>query len=139
MAALSWSYPQDALLAVRREQAAAEAAAPVASAVTLETLNFNYRISGDEPAWRPLRAFDDGRRTYIEFPPSIAVGEAPPLFLVDGKDSVSLVNYRVRGRYYVVDRIIDAAELRLGAKKQAVVRITRTADGAKKTRDRGRS
>ena len=107
--------------------------------MALEALNFNYSISGDRPSWRPLRAFDDGGRTYIEFPASIAVGEAPPLFLVDGEDTVSLVNYRVRGRYYVVDRIFDAAELRLGAKKQAVVRITRTVEGQKKSHDRRRS
>jgi len=139
MAALSWSYPHDALLAIRREQAATEAAAPVASGLAPEALNFNYAITGDRPAWRPFRAFDDGRRTYIEFPASIAVGEAPPLFLVDDKDAVSLVNYRVRGRYYVVDRIFDAAELRLGAKKQAIVRITRTVEGEKSSHGRGRS
>jgi type IV secretion system protein VirB9 len=89
-------------------------------------LNFGYDVTGDRPAWRPLRAFDDGRRTYIEFPASFAVGEAPPLFLVDGKGEASLVNYRVQGRYYVVDRLFAAAELRLGAKKQTVVRIVRT-------------
>ncbi len=36
-----------------------------------------------------------------------------------------LVNYRVRGRYYVVDRLFRAAELRLGEKRQQVVRIAR--------------
>jgi type IV secretion system protein VirB9 len=137
MAALSWRYPRDELLAVRREQAAAEAVAPVASGIPLEALNFSYAITGERPAWRPLRAFDDGRRTYIEFPASITVGEAPPLFLVDGNDALSLVNYRVHGRYYIVDRLFDAAELRLGAKKQAIVRITRTADAGSKA-GRGR-
>jgi type IV secretion system protein VirB9 len=72
-----------------------------------------------------LRAFDDGRQTFIEFPASLAVGEAPPLFLVDAKGTVSLVNYRVQGRYYVVDRIFDTAELRLGLKHQDVVQISR--------------
>ena len=78
------------------------------------------------PDWRPLRAFDDGRQTFIEFPPSLAVGEAPPLFLVDRKGEAQLVNYRLRGRYYIVDRLFDAAELRLGTKRQQVVRISRT-------------
>lgn len=128
MAALSWTYPADALLAIRRANAAAAAAAPVASGLELEKLNFGYAISGDRPAWRPLRAFDDGRRTYVEFPASLAVGEAPPLFLVDGKGEVSLVNYRVQGRFYIVDRLFAAAELRLGAKKQAVVRIARASE-----------
>jgi type IV secretion system protein VirB9 len=36
-----------------------------------------------------------------------------------------LVNYRVRGRYYVVDRLFAAAELRLGERRQQVVRIVR--------------
>jgi len=126
MAALSWSYPQDALLAIRRAQEAAAAAAPVAAGLEIERLDFGYAISGDRPPWRPLRAFDDGQQTFIEFPPSLAVGEAPPLFLVDRKGEAQLVNYRLRGRYYVVDRLFDAAELRLGARRQQVVRISRT-------------
>jgi type IV secretion system protein VirB9 len=131
MAALSWTYPQDELLALRRSQAAAEAAAPVASGLAVEQLSFGYRISGDDPPWRPLRAFDDGRQTFIEFPESIAVGEAPPLFVMSAGGEAQLVNYRVSGRFYVVDRLFDTAELRLGAKKQAVVRITRGNDRRK--------
>ncbi len=41
-----------------------------------------------------------------------------------------LVNYRVLGRYVIVDRLFAAAELRLGTKEQKVVRITRTAERA---------
>lgn len=125
MAALSWTYPQDALIALRRDRLAAEAAAPVASGLAVENLNFNYRISGDNPGWRPLRAFDDGRQTFIEFPPSIAVGEAPPLFVVGTEGDAQLVNYRMTGRYYVVDRLFDTAELRLGGRRQQIVRLSR--------------
>jgi type IV secretion system protein VirB9 len=128
MTALSWNYPQDALLAIRRARAAAEAAAPIAGGLEIEKLNFAYAITGDSPDWRPLRAFDDGRQTFIEFPRSIGVGEAPPLFLSEGKGEVSLVNYRVQGRFYVVDRLFAAAELRLGAKDPDIVRIERTAE-----------
>lgn len=56
------------------------------------------------------------------------------MFLVDGKGEASLVNYRVNGRFYVVDRLFDAAELRLGLKRQDVVRITRTIANAKRRR-----
>jgi type IV secretion system protein VirB9 len=125
MAALSWTYPQDELIALRAAAEQTAAAQPVASGLVVEQLHFGYAISGDRPAWRPLRAFDDGRQTFIEFPASLAVGEAPPLFLVDAKGTVSLVNYRVQGRYYVVDRIFDTAELRLGLKHQDVVQISR--------------
>lgn len=125
MAAVEWTYPQDALMAIKRAAAEAEAAAPVAAGLDLDQMHFGYGISGDRPPWRPLRAFDDGRQTFIEFPASLEVGEAPPLFLVDAKGEAQLVNYRLRGRFYVVDRLFDAAELRLGTKHQQVVRIAR--------------
>lgn len=130
MAALSWRYPQDEMLAVQRAEQAAEAAVPVASGLEVERLNFAYAVSGDRPDWRPLRAFDDGRQTFIEFPPSLPQGEAPPLFLVDRKGEAQLVNYRLSGRYYVVDRLFETAELRLGTKRQQVVRIARTGRGS---------
>ena len=134
MAALSWTYPQDALIALKRVTADAQAAQPVAAGIDVDQLHFNYAVSGDKPAWRPLRAFDDGRQTFIEFPAALAVGEAPPLFLLDRKGEAQLVNYRVKGRFYVVDRIFDIAELRLGTKHQQIVRISRVADGARARR-----
>jgi P-type conjugative transfer protein TrbG len=129
MAALSWTYPADQLIALRRAAEQAAAVAPISDGLAVDNLNFNYTVSGDQPSWRPLRAFDDGRQTFIEFPVSITVGEAPPLFIVGPTREAELVNYRVRGRYYVVDRIFDAAELRLGTRKQQIVRITRVAQG----------
>ncbi|MEO8455586.1 MAG: P-type conjugative transfer protein TrbG [Sphingomicrobium sp.] len=136
--AISWSYPQDELLALRRAEQAAAAAAPVADGIAVEALNFGYRIDGDEPSWRPLRAFDDGRQVFIEFPADLTTGEAPPLFVLGPKGAAELVNYRVRGHYYVVDRLFSVAELRLGEKRQQVVRITRSNDAGSRDR-RGRA
>jgi type IV secretion system protein VirB9 len=122
MAGIAWSYPEDPLLALRGSAAADTAVAP---GVAVDALNFNYRIDGDRPPWRPLRAFDDGRQVFIEFPPSLGQREAPPLFVTGEGGRAELVNYRVRGHYYVVDRLFAAAELRLGEKRQQVVRIVR--------------
>ena len=135
---MRWTYPQDELLALQRRAEAERAATPVASGLALETLHFNYAISGDRPAWRPVRAFDDGQKTYVEFPASLASSEAPPLFLVDREGKAELVNYRLSGHFYIVDRIFDAAELRLGLKKQVIVRIDRMAPSCptKKTSER---
>ncbi|WP_054310781.1 P-type conjugative transfer protein TrbG [Mesorhizobium sp. 1M-11] len=126
MAAISWTYSEDQLVALRQRNARAEAASPVASNVALDNIRFRYAITGDTPPWRPARAFDDGSKVYIEFPRRIDQGEAPPLFIVGPDGGNQLVNYRVRGNYYIVDRLFAAAELRLGTKKQEVVRITRT-------------
>jgi type IV secretion system protein VirB9 len=132
LSSMRWTYPQDELLALRRKAEVERAAAPIAAGLSIESLHFNYAISGDKPAWRPVRAFDDGQKTYVEFPASLASSEAPPLFLVGADGKAELVNYRLSGRFYVVDRIFDAAELRLGLKKQQIVRIDRVSSGAKR-------
>ncbi len=75
MASVSWIYPQDQLIALRRQNAGAETAIPVDTSVDLGRLRFRYTIEGDNPPWRPLHAFDDGRKVYIEFPHGIAQGE----------------------------------------------------------------
>jgi len=74
----------------------------------------------------------DGSKTYVEFPASLATGEAPPLFVIGTDGKAELVNYRLRERFYVVDRIVNAAELRLGTKKQQVVHIDRVSPTAKR-------
>jgi type IV secretion system protein TrbG len=124
MASVSWIYPQDELIALRQTRAAADRAAPVAAGMDLSSLNFRYAIEGDRPDWRPLRAFDDGTRVFVEFPESVAQGELPPLFVIGPKSEAELVNYRVSGRYMIVDRLFTTAELRLGGRKgQTKVRI----------------
>lgn len=125
MTAIRWTYPEDELIALASARAAAEAARPVSAGIAVEDLDFGYVITGDKPVWRPLRAFADGRQTWIEFPAGLATSEAPPLFVLGEKGEAELVNYRVAGRFYVVDRLFAAAELRLGGKRQSVVRITR--------------
>jgi type IV secretion system protein VirB9 len=62
----------------------------------------------------------------------MTTGEAPPLFVIGSSGKAELVNYRQRGRYYVVDRLFSAAELRLGEKRQQVVRIVRADMGQRR-------
>ena len=132
MASASWDYPKDRLLALQQQAQQAQASVPVDSGLSLEQIKFRYAITGDSPPWKPLRAFDDGERVYIQFPAGIAQGELPPLFVIGPQGDGQLVNYRFRSPYYVVDRLFGAAELRLGADKAAVVRIERT-DGVGST------
>lgn len=127
MASVSWQYPQDQLIALRRQNTRAAETQAVASGVDISKLNFRYRVEGDAAPWRPMRAFDDGAKVYIEFPSGIGQGEMPPLFVIGPSGNSELVNYRARQNYYVVDRLFAAAELRLGDKdSQKRVRIVRT-------------
>lgn len=131
MASVSWDYPRDRMLALQQRSQAAEVAAPIDQGLALESLRFRYAISGSQPAWQPLRAFDDGSKVYIQFPAGIAQGELPPLFVIGSQGDGQLVNYRFRSPYYIVDRLFGAAELRLGGEEGEVVRIERT-DGVRR-------
>jgi type IV secretion system protein TrbG len=131
MASVSWDYPADRMLALQKQAKRAEAAAPIDTGMSVERLKFRYEITGGAPTWRPLRAFDDGEKVYIQFPAGIAQGELPPLFVIGAQGDGQLVNYRFRTPYYIVDRMFGAAELRLGTDKTQIVRIQRT-DGVVK-------
>jgi len=132
MASVSWDYPEDQLIALRQQYATADAAAPIATGVDIDDLNFRYSIKGDNAPWRPVRAFDDGRQVFIEFPAGIGQGEMPPLWVIGAEGDAELVNYRVQGNHMIVDRLFAAAELRLGGQHQQIVRIVRT-DGKPQT------
>ncbi len=127
MASLSWTYPTSDLIALKKQRAETEAAttAVADAGINIEQLRFRYRIEGDAP-WKPVRVFDDGAKVYIQFPSGLAQSEAPPLFVIGPDGKPALVNYRVRGTTYIVDRLFAAAELRLGTAPQRVVRIVRT-------------
>ncbi len=111
-AEIAWSYP---------------ARASPAAAPDLTQMNNAYRIRtvrGRTPVWRPVHVFDDGRRTWIEFASGVAAADLPPLFVVT-PEGAELVNYRVDGERYVIDRVFDRAELRLGVRAPIIVRIDR--------------
>ena len=125
---VNWTYALDE---AREAQAAkaADARGVVASGLAVDQLHFDYDIrpiKSKAPNWQPLRVFDDGLKTYIQFPTNLGASEAPPLFVIGADKQAQLVNYRYLNGYYVVDRLIDVAELRLGEKRQTVVRITHT-------------
>jgi len=126
MAAISWRYPQEEAIKRQAELASVpQAPVPPPIGVTPDALNFGYVIKGSNAAWKPLRAFDDGQKTYIEFPSSLAQTEVPPLYIIGEGGAAELSNYRLAGRYYVIDQLFKSAELRLGGKRQAVVKIAR--------------
>jgi len=90
----------------------------------LDNLYFDYKLSGDA-AYRPQQVFDDGQHTYLIYPNDGRFRELPTLLIqVNGKSE--LVNFRVDGSRYIVDRLFDKAILVVGVgKKQTRVTITR--------------
>ena len=119
MPSVSWSYPED-------RAARGRALPPKPFIPDPAQRRYRYAFEGDNPPWRPVSAFDDGRKVYIEFSPGIGQGEMPPLFVINSDGKTGLVNYRAFGNVLIVDRLFAAAELRLGGEDQQKVRIIRT-------------
>jgi type IV secretion system protein TrbG len=123
MQEVEFYYP-DELLAAMREADAKSAEAkqmaidpPVDSDNVVKVanvdpaqLNFSYSVAGANVPWKPIRAFDDGSHVYIQMPSGMKTSEAPAL-LINAGSGTQMVNYRVEGNYYVVDRLFSDAIL----------------------------
>jgi type IV secretion system protein VirB9 len=85
----------------------------------LGDLSFVYDVDGSAP-WKPVRVYNDGVKTIIQMPSTMAQTEAPTLLVVrkDGglftDDETVIVNYRVQGDRYIVDTIFEKAILIAG-------------------------
>ncbi len=115
---VSFTYPDEALnkwAAVRtREREHRNDSTLPATGEYLGDLDFDYALSGTAP-WKPVRVYNDGRKTVIQMPETMGQSEAPTLLVVrkDGglfsaEDTV-MVNYRVQGDRYLVDTVFDKA------------------------------
>lgn len=78
----------------------------------LKTLNFNYSIVGSDVI-APIRIFDDGEFTYMEF--KEINGDIPAVFWVDSAGEENLINFRKNANYIVVERVTSQFTLRNGA------------------------
>lgn len=129
--AVSFWYPDEMVGALNQHiQNDESAKEDLVSHVDLSKVNFNYQIKANgfsgHYAWQPIRVFDDGTHTYIQFPASIQSADMPALF-IQSKNGQELVNYRAKAPYFVVDRIFDSAVLvkGVGSKAEAVTLIRR--------------
>jgi len=113
----------EAIAEERREKDKKAGVLPLADNA-VDRLYLDYKLSGDEHL-RPDHIFDDGQHTYLIYPNDGRFRELPTLLLVvNGKSE--LVNFRVDGSRYIVDRLFDKAILVVGVgKKQTRVTITR--------------
>jgi type IV secretion system protein VirB9 len=80
------------------------------AAVDPAQINFAYTVAGPNVSWKPIRAFDDGSHVYVQMPAGMKSSEAPAL-LINAGSGTQMVNYRVKGNYYVVDRLFSDAIL----------------------------
>ena len=91
--------------------------------------HYSIEARGRRPTWAPTSVMTDGVHTFLTFPPELASSESPALFSLAPGGDAQLVNYRQQGGLWVVDRVLDQAELRLGDRHPQIVRIVRAAGG----------
>ena len=88
-------------------------------------IDFSYDIEGKAP-WKPLRVYNDGKHTFIDFPGESFYADIPVLLSVATDGQQELVNYRVKGTQFKVDRVLSQAVLVSGVgSDQARVAISR--------------
>jgi type IV secretion system protein VirB9 len=139
MPLVAFNYPDDMQRqwsAYRQTVAFGAAANTLPTGENVANLDFGFQISGDNPGWKPLRVYTDGAKTYIEFPRSISFTSAPTLVALDNtggwfsSGNTQMVNYRMLGNRYVVDRVLDRAELISGV-GNGQTRVVITRDGGR--------
>lgn len=120
MSQVGFTYPEDALakwdkLKKRERQEIDDNTIP-STREYLGDLNFDYEVAGEAP-WKPIRVFNDGKKTIIQMSKSMKQTEAPTLLLIrkDGgwfSDAETvMVNYRLQGDRFIVDSIFKKAIL----------------------------
>jgi type IV secretion system protein VirB9 len=123
MPLVSFAYPEDSQakwVAFQASQERQREATTLSSGEDIAKLDFNYRMSGDDPAWKPLRVYSNGVKTFIQFPASVSHAELPTLVALgtDGdlftSPSQRLVNYRLIGDRFEVDQVLANAALIAG-------------------------
>lgn len=123
---VSFRYPLDSIEAARRS--AATVREDIFLNGNIEAFDFGYEIiyaDPHKPRWAPSVVFTDGVRTYMQFASAYRASYAPVLFEMSEDGERMLVNYRVVGDYYIVDTVIERAELVLDINAGNVITLVR--------------
>jgi type IV secretion system protein VirB9 len=128
MPKVSFTYPEDAQAKwdamKQRETKEREIKTIPQTGEYLGDLDFKYQVTG-KASWKPIRVYNDGRKTILQMSRMMNQTEAPALLVMRGKENV-MVNYRIQGDRYIVDSVFDEAILIAGVgRKQDKIKIVR--------------
>ena len=117
---ISFVYPREAQMKYATQKIKDETQL---TPVNTEDLFFDYKITPQKYKIAPAQVFDDGRKTFLVMKEEIEVSEAPVIYVEDTfTGEIALVNYRVKGNYYIVDRLFDKAVVKLGKREVKIKR-----------------
>ena len=124
MVGVRWKYP-----GISTFGSSSDASIPSVS-ISVEDMNSNYTIKGDNVFWKPTMVFDDGIRTYFQFDPRFSTSAgAPALYLLPrkgaGTSNAEIINYVIRGNFYIADFILQDKQSFMLMTQDDRVEITR--------------
>lgn len=126
MAKVAFTYPETLNSIGNEKTVSAQSQLEVLSPFKVDVLDFGYQISGDSPIWKPVRVYSDGVKTYVQFPKSVHQEDVPVLVSLGVDDKEQLVNYRMQGDFFIVDKLLKEALLISGhGRHQEKVKIKR--------------
>ena len=82
--------------------------------LNLAKANFNYKISGDDPSWKPIRVFDDGKRTWVQMAQGVDNKNLPTILIQSDSGQDMKYNTSYYSPYMVIDGIFGQAKLVAG-------------------------
>jgi type IV secretion system protein VirB9 len=132
MPMVKWRYPFRSMPSTYVPFAGSGRTPPLNQAAGTETvagidprfISFNYRITYglfSRPSWLPSLVYDDGGKTYINFPESVLQRELPGIF----ENRNDTVNYRVVGNIVIIDRLVEKVTVRIGRSEITITKKRR--------------
>ena len=107
-----WSYGQEeAAASIKQQKHDEQTITDRLGVANINNLNFEYEIKRKGSGSKPTMVFDDGSKTIIKL--NKADKKLPALFIREkGHKSVLMANYKIKDNCYIIDRLLDEAELR---------------------------
>jgi type IV secretory pathway VirB9-like protein len=87
----------------------------------ISKIKFGYIVSGSRSI-RPLQVFSFNGFVYIYMPKKL---QSMPAFFIMSNGHLDLINYVVRGRYMIVERLFKKGALKLGKKESFIYKKTK--------------
>ena len=85
-------------------------AATYAVSTDLQSLNFNYKVSGKgNPSWKPIEVFTSGDKTYIKYANVHSMQDLPDLYLKS--DHHGIPQWKWESPYVVINMPISSAQI----------------------------
>jgi P-type conjugative transfer protein trbG len=124
MPIVSWHYPLSAeeQLSLKKSGMEKSFAGNTTESFGGDLPDFNFRVTYTvfrKPYWLPKLVYAFGGKTYIIMPKETFQRELPGVF----GERRDLINYRVQGNTFIIDKLLDKITLRYNGKKAVIRRI----------------